>query len=148
MCVSDLVSYLLSWPSSNFHFIRSHHLFLKVFSKALSSNHSCHAMVASVILSCNYPCKSQVSWLSAYWVWLLLLVYTRLSRNRSIGECMAVSSDSVSSPPLTALGYLFMLLTLVGARVTFLPWQKQERSEEKTLFMAWVFWAALDVWVF
>lgn len=120
----------------------------QALSKALSSNHSCHAMEVYVILLCNYPCKSQVSWLSVYWVWLLLLVYARFSRNRSIGECMAVSSDSVSSPPQTAPGYPFMLSTLVGARVTFPRWQKQERCEEKTLFMAWVFWVALDIWVF
>ena len=104
-------------------------------------------MEVSVILSCNYRSEPQVSWLSAYWVWLLLL-YARFSRNQSIGECMVVSSDSVSSPPLTAPGYLFMLLTLVGVRVTVLRWQKQERYEEKALFKVWVFWAALVVWAF
>lgn len=118
----------------------------QALNKAISSNHSCYAMEVSVILSCNYLSKSQVSWLMAYWVWLLLL-YASLSRNRSIGECMAVSSDSVSSPPLTALGYLFMLLTLVRVWVTFLRWLKQERSEELALFIVWVFWAALVVWV-
>ena len=119
----------------------------QTLSKPLSSNHSCHAMEVSVILSCNYPWKSIVSWLCAFWVWLLLL-YARLSRNWSIGECMAVSSDSVSSPPLTALGYLFMLLILVGAWVTFLQWQKQGRFEEKDLVLVWVFWATLVVWFF